>query len=1610
MTDRYIDLQRRFRDAADEDPVEPGYGALLGEYGVGEGIGWPELLESDRVVLLAEAGSGKTEEMRAQARRLVEEGTAAFFAPVEDLDREPFVDLLPVEERERFKEWRTDPEAPAWFFLDAVDELKLTEGRLDRALRRFSQAIDGRLDRARIVISCRPSDWRPQHDLGVVRDRLPVLPAPKKTLPPSPEEAFMGPLRGDGSFRGETGPETQGEDGRPDRGVVRTVVMLPMDGRQIETFARRRGVEDTPAFLEEIERRDAGIFAGRPLDLDGLIEVWKDSGRLGTRAQQHEANVKAKLKDDPERPDKGVLSDDAARAGAERLALALALTRARTIRSPEQALDADRAGGVLDPSGILPDWTEAERQALLRRALFDPATYGRVRFHHRSVQEYLAARRLRELRGEGLSTRKLFRLLFAERGGFEVVFPSMREVAAWLALWDEAVRGELIRREPEALCELGDPETLDVESRRRLVRAFAGKYGEGGWRGLGASIRGIRRLAHRKLAPTIRECWGDGPKTEDVRRLLLRLIWQGPLGECADLAEGAARDATLSSYNRIVAVRALVECGSDRARAIADSMLDDPKSWPDRVVLGAVESLFPGILKVDELIALMKRIPASESVFDDPRWALQQIVDAIDPRSAPATDLRDRMADLIWRELEGESNIHGVRSRIRDVCGRLGYLAPALARLCDRQLSESSNGPCARLIRACVIASRLGNDRSYTGQPVGDLRNRFSENGELRSRAFWAELDFVNKISPPEDELRFLRGVGDFLTGNYIQADRPWLLSALAEEGQPQRRAVALHALLDLWIWHGCDASELDAIREKLKEDPGLVRIFDDRTAPATPDESIEEREHQDRMREREVKKKELLEGWKGWRAGVLADPDDTFSKGKLYDTLCRLHSWLMEADGHRNRYDVWNKDALAQAFNPEIADRTEEALRAFWRGRKPVLRSARSMEEKEMFPPVDQYLGLMGVSAESAAEGWAAALSPDEARTAAAYATIELNGLAPFIADLAEAYPEEVEEVVGGEVSAALRVGGDYDYLPVLPFLGQEADGLKRLLAPRVLAELKFWPRDSADDAKGRWIRHLDHVLRVLAEGCGEAERAAAARVCAARYEADPAGALAIMWLKGLFWFEAARGAEVLIDGLANPGGPDVQTRAVETFAALFSYHEAVAFEVADPARRAELLGRLVRHAYAFVRREDDQTHVGAYSPNARDKAQHARERLLDLLLHTRGPTARRIVSELADDGDFAHMADWLRHRNRQRAAADADFAPYGPGEVRALEERLEAPPKDRDGLFDVMMDRLEDLAHDLRHGDFSDRRTVRGIAEEAEMQRTLARRLQGAANGAYAVTREEEVADGKRTDIQILAAGSGLKAVLEVKIADNKWTLTGLEQALRDQLVGQYMRHPDRKAGCLLLTWHGRKRFWKRPDDKKRLDFPGIVEFLSDRAREVETENPGIRLSVFGLDLTGDGAGGFRAGRDRLSTTGRAGKDGDDGRGQGGAARGRVSASGGAGAAAARGGGAGAVPQEEAAGGLPVRPLAVAGPRLGRRKPGAGGGRGQDRGAAGPHRAAVGAGRGRRRPGRGEGGARRGPRRRRGARSAFQAVPELGGQGGAAVVRRADPAAVRP
>ena len=1441
----FIDVQRRFHDLTEKELEDTESLLAWSEYDFGPAVGWSDLLEDDRVVLLAEAGAGKTKEMTEQAKRLAGDGRFAFFVPLESLDREPIVDLLSVADKRRFKAWRADGRKTAWFFLDAVDELKLTEGKLDRALRRLSNAIDGHGHRARVILSCRPSDWRPHLDLATVQDRLPV-PQRRETPSSPPEEVFLDALR-----RGsrETIGAHHEEETPSNQGAVRTVVMLPMSDKQVGLFVERSGISDADAFLSEVARQEAWAFTRRPLDLADLIETWRSEGRLGTRAQQHEANVTAKLKDDPDRPDRDVLPDTKARSGSERLALALALTRTRTIRAPEQALDIHRADGVLDAARILPDWTEAERRALLRRALFDPATYGRIRFHHRSVQEYLAARRLRSLREKGMSTKALFRLLFAKRYGVEVVLPSMRAITAWLALWDYAVRKELTHREPEALLSLGDPQTLDFAARGDLVRAFVTAYGQGDWRGLNIPIDEVRRLAHPELAPVIRECWGKGPANEEVRELLIEMIWQGQIGGCADLAWTVAIDAKLHPHHRVTAVRALVACGrDDSVREIADAILAHPDSWPAELVHGVAAHLFPKIITAEELVTLMERTREPQQIVGGFSWVSQQIVETLEPRSEPAVALRDEMATLIWRGRSKELEPYHIH-------GKFAYLAPALARLCERQLSETPNASGPELLRACVIASRFGRHELSGPETINKLRVHFTDNPERRSQAFWAELAFMDEVAPDDDdEIRLHHALEEGLMGSLDEADRSWLEAALADENRSGHRAVALHALIGGWYRRGRVASELNGIRAKLKEDPTLGRILEEHTRPPEPSEAIErmERDRRRRRRDRDARETKRIESWKEWRKDLRADPPGAFSAEKLEGTIADLYSWLRAADPSWGRYNRWDKDALTQAFGPDIADRAERAFRVLWCTTPPVLWSDRPAEERNTML-VRWALGLSGISAEASTPGWTDSLSPDEARTAAAYATLELNGFAPFITDLARAHPTEVCQVIGGEVSAELDVGDEHDHLPTLQHLTHAESGLKQLLIPRLLSELTSWPSAFTDETGARWVHHLDRVLRILDETSSDADREAIAQECASRYEAEPAGVLALGWLRGLFRSDAVRGTQALAAELVDPNDPATRARAIDTLAALFGERDTPlpAFETIDPPRRGHLLGQLVRHAYAFVRPGDDQVHKGVYTPDARDKAETARNFLLSKLLDTPGPEAHRVVLELADEDDFAHFRDRLRLLARQRAAADAEFPPFTPEDVKALDTRHEAPPRDRDGLFAVMMDRLDDLAQDLAHHDFSDRRTVLSITEEREMQRTLALRIQAKANGAYTVAREDEVADEKRTDIRLSAVDGGHRAVVEVKLAD-KWSLAELERALRDQLVGRYLRHSTCKAGCLLLTYHGRKRFWVRPKTGERIGFPEVVAFLRDRARAVEEETSHeIRIAVFGLDL---------------------------------------------------------------------------------------------------------------------------------------------------------------
>lgn len=387
-----FNVQRLFRDLDRTDIGDPEKLDALEALGLGGRLTWDDLLASSRVLLISAAGAGKTHECRETAKRLFADGKAAFFLTLEGIATTDLPLLFDAEQKARYHHWLADGHSEAHFFLDSADELLLSHGDFRLALRKLALAVDGQLHRARIVVTSRPIAL----DFDSFARELPVVePAPPPNVVEDPDANFRRLISGEDRKEQLQAKKVTGDHDL--QSGIRIVGLTPLSGEQIRQIAEQKQVKDITGLLAEIERKRAWEFARRPQELIEICAYWNEHQKLGTRFEQIVEDIRRKLQETGDRKRHIHLSDAKALEGAERLALAQVLTRKRTIRFSDLSLDAHEAEAAIDPSIILNDWPPRDRAELLQRPLFGFASYGRVRFHHRSASEFLAAQRLRLL-------------------------------------------------------------------------------------------------------------------------------------------------------------------------------------------------------------------------------------------------------------------------------------------------------------------------------------------------------------------------------------------------------------------------------------------------------------------------------------------------------------------------------------------------------------------------------------------------------------------------------------------------------------------------------------------------------------------------------------------------------------------------------------------------------------------------------------------------------------------------------------------------------------------------------------------------------------------------------------------------------------------------------------------------------------------------------------------------------------------------------------------------------------------------------------------------------------------------------------------------------------
>lgn len=1426
-------IQRLFRDIPDDRPLDEDQISVWSAMGISGAFGWEELLKSKRALIVSEAGVGKTFECQLQRDILWASGEPAFYVELAELSRRGLREMLTQSEIARLDTWRSTQSEIATFFLDSVDELKLTLGSFEQALVQLRKAIDGQLGRTRVVITTRPIPV----DEKLFRQLLPV---------PDKLESETAPAKGGESFADVVMHVGRNSSKPEQEKVWRNVVLLPLAEEQIVEMARQQGVNNPSALLSDIRRRHAEEFAKRPQDLIELCADWRNHEAIRTHRKQVANNIVVKLKARTSRKEGTPLSPDKAFEGASRLALAAMLTRKLTFR---HSAEADKSGGVgtaLDPADILTDWSPGERSALLERALFGFASYGRVRFHHRSVIEYLASERLNTLLNSRKSLKAIKRLLFTESAQREkIVRPSMQPVAAWLALHNDRIFEEVRDRDPDVLFNFGDPESLRPQQRVEALNAFVAKFGKGGWRGIRVPSIQVHRFAAPDLASELQRHWTAGIENPEVRELLLSLIGEGKIRACSDIAVAAALQSSCSFSERFEAVDALAQMSDGRLTDIIQSIEGDPALWPDELLQSVAMRLFPVHITPAQLCPLLGRLTKTRTT-DVLRWQLPQAISDEALSIQVIDDLRAQLSGLIKSGMQWRNEWpHIVSSR--------SELVPALAAACLRLWKAGL--VTGDLATSTVLSTRVSERESGSKKPVEELRSYLSESvsSTAREMLYWADDALCAGLKPSLTrwERFYETNVHGPVLLNYSK-DISWVRAGLSDTRRSAAdRGVMLEAAMRLW--EGRDyKSHILELKRYVQDSAEFLAVLDERLQP--PRESLEIRrmneEHERIVKKGKREQAKARDSWVKFWKKVSSDPDKAFDLERVDNTAWNLWQ-AMERSGDEDKESGWNRRFIERHFDSAVADKLRRALSAVWRRDRPTLRSERSAEERNSYL-LRWRLGLAAIQAEAEDPLWADKLSTEDALLAARYAPIQLNGFPAWLDALAKAHPSAISSVLGGElVSELSEVAGPQWHSSILQGI--------RAASPIVVSRFKPQLQKWLNDTKGCWrddeseliaIRRATNVIDTLLKGGDLTTVESIRQLSVEQVGAGSSKQQRRLWIPILMRLDPALGTDAIEKLLADaPISKDGE--GVGWFAELFGDRfSGNVINPSNPQFTPTLLLRLLRLAYRHVRRSDDITHNSSYTPHTRDHAQGGREAILKALLDSKGTEGWSAKIEVANDPAFTHFRDRAIAIARARSAEEADNEAHSVEDVRTIDRLREAPPLDMAAMFVLLCDRLDDI-DELLLTDVSPRAAWAGIQDETVMRRVIAHELRNASNNVYTVDQEAATADEKETDIRLRSSSSHQQAVIELKIGEKRRSVQALRQALKDQLVKKYMATHDCRSGCFLITDASGFQ-WTHPDNGAKLNLGELVSFLNADAVKITSDLGGeIRLIVRGLNL---------------------------------------------------------------------------------------------------------------------------------------------------------------
>ena len=1367
--------------------------------------GWPKLLALPMVVVLGEARSGKTEEFRQQAARLRADGKPAFFIPLDGLVTADLEDAVDAPGAAGLRAW-LDSDKKGFFFFDSVDEARLVSTTALRgALGKVRRTLLPAAARAHVLISSRISDWMSPSVQAAILELHRALAAASRAAAKSKT--------------GEGDDDVAEDESAQDDGLP-AYQINPLEREQAVAIADGMGARDPEALWAAVVAGGYEAYATRPGDLEWLVRRWNNAGKLGGLADLTEAAVQHRLRETNESyvASGAALAEEPLRQATAALAAASVFSG----RSQFQAGEGDPEASLIQPVDVLPAMRPLERQRVLGSAVFDAASLGRMRFHHRTIREYLAAEWVDAELEAGLPLARAIQFFVGTPFGERVLLRSRRGALCWLAARNTRVREYVVRHFPEMVMFEGDPTRWSQLEVIESFEAYLAKLAAGFWQDWWNDATEYARVARAVPASVLIEAIHRYRNAPSALARPFALVDHGQIRECAPAIFEIYRDETLRADVRTRALWALGDIATSEQRQrikedLVGRRLMDNDSRAAALTAVGIDGLSHG-----EFVDVLKDASPSEAFHSDP------LAEAITRRMLPqlghaqACALMLAISDAVpSHERRDLGSQHGEDRK------PFAWLLEVFGDVFKRVLTTLPPGalPTPELIACAVLAERLNHTQFIDHGEFMELRPLVAAHPEIRKAFILA----IGLDAPNSHVYSDLTGFSGLVQVD--DADRDWIVEkAMDDAARPDERRVWFLAAMELTsaAYRG---RELDETLRALAAGPDAVdrrrRLDEQREAHARGEQSranYHQRE-QSRTADEAARNRRWVEMLRKEEPGIRA--------GTHTGALAEL---VIAARRGGDEFDTIDPANVAKEAGSELTAAFTEGLSKAYRAIEPP--DLMSCIGKSAVP----WAGLIGLASSNyeLRNGLEAArVGEAEIVRAASFAVWSLKGEpARWIGAASEQHAEAIAAALMPVFEAELAQASDDHNTRVVSFALKAPQKLRAIFLERAVQLLRGGRVPST-----YLQRSVCHALRDHPGAGPVIAEVAKARLATGVAETPPQ--LPGMWLAEWMCHDLV-GAWAWLRGLVPRYFPDDAALAT-AFAAAAGDVERWAKNMPPTLERVQALKEMFR----FVETSFPFERPGGLSE---DPPNRLLNRLPNILQTLHTPAAHAALRELAGDHEGTHTGHWLVGLAEEMAAAQAErAAAIEPRDLRLAHDVFTRDARTEVELLDQVLARLEDVKTQIEQGPYSDRTLFEPGMDEEKLQKYLAARMDDTPVRhfvtRYRVSRESEVDRGNKPDLEVTAPAG--RVPIEVKPVDKtRYSASSLAGTLCDQIATKYLAHGGSRH-AVLAVFNLETKGWEIPDGPRRGTFADLIAYLQQQAEALSLSMPHVgRIAVVGID----------------------------------------------------------------------------------------------------------------------------------------------------------------